>query len=55
MIEHLAGDVTAIYVALDEGHFMFNDSAQLQNADCVAKVRSWLEQTPEDQDNNFDI
>ena len=55
MIEHLAGDVTAIYVALDEGHFVFNDSAQLSHAECVARVRAWLEQRPEDAPDASDV
>jgi len=46
MSERLAGSITGIYVALDEGYFMFNDSAELPHADCVARVRDWLQQAP---------
>jgi len=46
MSERLAGSITGIYVALDEGYFMFNDSAELPHADCVARVRDWLQQVP---------
>ena len=55
MSERLAGSITGIYVVLDEGYFMFNDSAQLPHADCVARVRQWLEHTPEDENDNLNI
>jgi hypothetical protein len=55
MSERLAGSITGIYVALEEGHFMFNDSAQLPHADCVARVRDWLEQAPEDASDGPEV
>ncbi|MEO1206841.1 MAG: hypothetical protein AAFV45_10970 [Pseudomonadota bacterium] len=43
-IEHLTGNITAIYVALDGEYFTFDDTAALSHSDCVARVRAWLEQ-----------
>jgi len=53
MSERLAGSITGIYVALDEGYFMFDDSAELPHADCVARVRDWLQQAPGKHDEDM--
>jgi len=52
MSERLAGSITGIYVALEEGYFMFNDVAQLPHADCVARVRDWLQPAPGKDDED---